>query len=60
MEFLIFACYFICMIYFEKVIEKKNIKHITLIFYIAVTPVMIMAILIGTFLDTTEPSITFM
>lgn len=60
MEFLIFACYFICMIYFEKVIEKKNIKHITLIFYIAVTPVMIMAILIGTFLDTTEPSITIM
>lgn len=59
-SFLISACYFICMIYLEKVIERKYIKHITLIFYIAVTPVMIMSILLGTFLDPTDPSITIM
>ena len=48
------------MIYISKIVKKKRIKNITLVFYSAMTPVMIMAILLGTFLDTQESSITIM
>lgn len=48
------------MIYISEIVKKKRIKNITLVFYSAMTPVMIMALLLGTFLDTQETSITIM
>lgn len=54
------------MIYFGVLIIVENLyvshhkKHATVIFYMAVTPIMFMGILLGTYLDPKEPAITFM
>lgn len=59
-EFLMLALYFIAIFFLAGWLQKKRIRHITLAFYGVITPVMIMAILLGTFLDPTQPSITIM
>lgn len=59
-EFFIILGYFFILYIISKFYLKKHSQHITLVFYLALTPVMIMGILMGTFLDKTEPSITIM
>ena len=59
-EFLILACYFIFMIILSELLKRKRIKYIISIFYTVMTPIMVMAILMGTFLDRQQPTITIM
>lgn len=59
-EFLIIFLYFIFLIILAKSYLYKHMNYITLSFYLALTPLMIMGILMGTFLDRSEPSITIM
>ena len=58
-EFSIMLAYFVLMNIITLCI-KSHTKYITLIFYIWITPLMIISILMGTFLDPTQPSITIM
>lgn len=58
--FLILAVYFILITILVNSFKNIVRKHTTLIFYLMMTPVMIMGILLGTFLDPKEPSITIM
>lgn len=59
-QFLIMAVYYVAMLFLAEFLHKKKIKHIIFAFYAVITPVMIMAIMLGTFLDPTQPSITIM
>lgn len=58
-EFIIMWVYFILVHVAIKLLQK-HIKHSTATFYLCLTPLMIMGIIIGTFGDSTEPSITIM
>lgn len=59
MEFLIMWAYFLVMYAVNK-FAGVHIKHSTAAFYLWTTPIMIMGIIIGTFGDPTQPSITIM
>lgn len=59
-EFLIMAVYFIAIFFLAGFLQKKRTRHILFAFYGVISPVMVMAILLGTFLDPTQPSITIM
>lgn len=58
----IFVLFIYCFILYliAKLYLQKAKKYITAAFYVALTPLMIMGILMGTFLDREVPSITFM
>lgn len=58
-EFILMWIYFVIM-YCVTFLLKPVTKHIIGIFYAFLVPLMILAILMGTFLDPTEPSITIM
>lgn len=58
-EFFILWAYFILM-YITTHIKKGYSKYITLIFYLWMIPLQIMGIIMGTFGDPTQPSITIM
>lgn len=60
LEFLILLGIFVAFFLFGKFYLKNHTEHIALWLYIAITPIMIMCILMGTFLDPTQPSITIM
>lgn len=59
-EFFIMFLYCTSLSIVSRLLLKKNKRHITLIFYGALTPLMFLGILMGTFLDPTQPSITIM
>lgn len=58
-EFFIMWTYFLIMYIVTRPIRIHR-KHVTATFYLWVAPIMIMGIIIGTFGDPTEPSITIM
>lgn len=58
-EFLILWLYF-CTMYIVNRLVGLRIKHITVAFYFWMIPVMLMGIVMGTFGDPTQPSITIM
>lgn len=55
-----FLCYFVLLRLFAKVYLKNEKKRVTVFFYGALTPLMFMGILMGTFFDNEVPSITIM
>lgn len=57
--FILFA-YCVILYLIAKLYLQKEKKYITAVFYAALTPLMIIGILMGTFLDREVPSITFM
>lgn len=59
-EFFLIFGYFLILHILCRFYLKEHTRYITCIFYGVLTPVMIMGILMGTFLDKTEPSITIM
>lgn len=59
-EFLSIFCYFILLNLLAKYRLDKDVKYITLIYYVALTPLMIMGILMGTYLDRSVQSVTIM
>ena len=58
-EFFLIFCYFIGMFLISYYL-KRHMRYITMAFYLALVPLMLIGILMGTFLDPTEPSITIM
>lgn len=58
-EFLIMWVYFLVMYGVNKLVGG-HCKYSTLAFYLWITPIMLMGIIIGTFGDSTQPSITIM
>lgn len=58
LEILALLVYFILLYIISKYILKKHIKHIIAISYLAVTPLMFVGIMLGTFLDKNNPAIT--
>ena len=59
-QFVVIFVYFILLHLFARYRLHKNKVHITFLFYLALTPLMIMGILMGTYLDSEIPSITIM
>lgn len=59
-ELLLLLLYFTVMMLYSFLMIKTVNRMITLIFYIVLTPIMIVAILLGTFIDPEEPSIIIM
>lgn len=59
-SFMFVFLYFIFLCILSQTLAKKYMKYITLIFYLALEPLMVLAILLGTFMDPTEPSVTIM
>lgn len=55
-----FLCYFVLLHLFAKICLQKDKKRITIFFYGALIPLMLMGILMGTFFDSKVPSITVM
>ena len=58
-EFIMMWAYFMIMYIVNKII-LPHIKHVTRVFYFWVTPIMLIGIIMGTFGDPTQPSITIM
>lgn len=52
--------YFILLLIISKRILENHIEHMTSIFYTSITPIMLMGIMLGTFLDKYKASITIM
>lgn len=59
-EFLVMFCYCGILLLASACFLKRQLRYITLLFYVVMTPLMFMAIWMGTFLDPTQPSITIM
>lgn len=59
-EFLMMFCYCGGLLLLSKCFLKKHVRYITPVFYLAMTPLMVMSILMGTFLDPKQPAITVM
>lgn len=58
-EFFIIFCYFAVLLLSSKIVRKRK-QYVTVAFYLAISPLMAMGILMGTFLDPEQPSITIM
>ncbi|MEA5001991.1 MAG: GGDEF domain-containing protein [Christensenella sp.] len=58
-EFLVILAYFVLMYVVLRCTKNHN-RHSTVLFYLWMLPLMVMGILMGTFLDPTQPSITIM
>lgn len=59
-EILMILIYFILLVIISKFMSRAAKKYITAIFYISITPIMIMGTMLGTFLDRYNASITIM
>ncbi|WP_313524450.1 GGDEF domain-containing protein [Anaerotignum sp.] len=60
LEFFMIFCYFIGLYFVGRFGIKKSKRSITPIFYLALTPLMIMGTMIGTYLDREVPSVTIL
>ncbi|WP_052343696.1 GGDEF domain-containing protein [Bacillus massiliigorillae] len=58
-EFIVMWVYFLVMYLFNR-FTTGNIKRVTTVFYLWIIPIMIIGIIMGTFGDPKEPSITIM
>lgn len=59
-QFAILLSYLLLNVFFSYTLLKRLFKYIISIFYLAFTPIMIIGIIMGTFLDSNKLSITIM
>lgn len=59
-EFKVLFCFFAILCILSHTIIKKFWKYVMVLFYLAMTPLMLFGILMGTFLDPEVPSVTIM
>lgn len=59
-QYLLFSAYFLFLYLFASYYARNRIKKIRLAFYLAVAPVMLLAVLMGSFFDPNQPAITIL